>query len=61
MVNNTTDINNSKNPKIVTPIEANVNGIEKYRISLNVINTKIPITIPAIIRIIPGIPKYFKG
>lgn len=61
MLNKTTDINNSNNPNMVTLIEPNVNGIEKYLVSLNVISTKIPMTIPVIIKINPGIPKYFKG
>ena len=42
-------------------IDPKVKGIEKYRLSLNVIKTKTPKIIPAVIRIIPGIPKYFKG
>lgn len=46
---------------IIVAIDIKVNGIEKYLISLKVINTKIPKIIPITINPIPGNPKYRKG
>jgi len=38
-----------------------VDGIEKYLVSLNIIITTIEYTIPIISKMVPGIPRYFRG
>ena len=61
MLNKTTDISNNTIPIIIVAIDTKVNGIEKYLISLNVINTKMPKITPIVINPIPGNPRYRSG
>lgn len=61
MLNKTTDISNNMVPIIIVAIDTKVYGIEKYLMSLKVINTKIAKITPMIIDPIPGNPKYLKG
>jgi len=48
-------------PFIIVAIDIKVKGIEKYLISLKVINTQIAKITPITINPIPGNPKYCKG
>lgn len=43
------------------PSDIKVNGIEKYRVSLNTDNTCVEEAIPIIIKRNPGIPRYLRG
>ena len=43
------------------PNDIKVNGIEKYRVSLNTDNTYVEEIIPIIIKRNPGIPRYLSG
>ena len=54
-------IDSNKTPKIIKLIEINVNGIEKYLVSLKTVITFIEEKIPAIKIINPGTPKNVRG
>ena len=56
-----TDMSNKINPSASEPNAPKVNGIEKYRISLNTSKTWIVNIIPNIINKIPGMPKNLNG
>ena len=60
-LNNIDAIDSNKTPKIIKLIEINVNGIEKYLVSLKTVITFIEEKIPAIKIINPGMPKNVRG